>query len=226
MLKQQLSEINWVDFTLNSIAIIVSIFITFAIQDMIDDYNMKQDVISGLNLVIEELNTCKDDLEGCAATMDRQAQAAAYFLRNINSLDKCPEDSLFNYGWSLINPSVLTLSKEAVDMIKSTDVFQAINNDELSLSILRAYDICEALQEVFNDSEGLMSGLLAKACKTDEITQIDGWKSVLDFQKMMRDEDVRAVLVQVCMASGKTITRGFPFIDEALDKIDEYLAKN
>lgn len=218
-----LSKSDIFTFVSATLSVIIGVFITFAIQDWLNKRAVEKDVAAGLNLVVEELQTCKEDIVGCAEKMDREAAAAEYFLRHMNDLSSCPQDSLNLYGFTLVNNSVLTLTTEAVDLIKSSDVFQAINDNELSLSILRAYDVCEALQTIFNDHESLMGGLMGKACKTENITEIGGGTKMLDFKQMMQDKQVREVIVQVCMSNSRTLTQGLPYIDETLSKIEEYL---
>lgn len=222
--KDTFSKTTAVGFCLDVLTVIIGIAITFAIQGLIDDKRTQSDLRSALELVADELTTCKEDLASCAQTIADESRAAEYFLLNKDCLLQCPQDSVMQYGMRLVYPTVLTLSEEAVDLIKNSSLFQAIGDDELSLAILQAYDICNVLLTVFNDHENDKSALLKKACKTEGFSDMSNTADLFDFPKMMRDEDARATLVTLRMTSPSVITRGFPFIDAAVTKIEEYLA--
>lgn len=221
--KDTFSKTTAVGFCLDILTVIIGIAITFWIQGLIDDKKTQADVRSALELVADELRTCKDDLASCAQTISDESRAAEYFLLNMDRLQQCPQDSVMKYGRRLVSPTVLTLSEEAVDLIKNSSLFQAIDDNGLSISILQAYDICNVLLTVFNEHENDKSALMKKACRTEGFTDMSNTAELFDFPKMMRDEDARATLVTLRMTSPGVITRGFPFIDEAITKIEEYL---
>lgn len=212
-----------VAFISEIISVILGIVITFAIQDIVDYRKTRTDLRAALGLVADELRTCRSDLEGCGETIEKEVEAADYFLLNVNRLSRCPKDTVYSYGMRLVNPSVLTMSYEALDMLKISSLFQAIDDERLSMSILHAYDICKVLQEIFNDHENEKQSLFRKACRVENMTDVGSREAMLDFPEMMLDRDVRSVIVTLRLTSPKTITNGLPYLDETIEMIEKYL---
>lgn len=79
--------------------------------------------------------------------------------------------------------------------------------------------------DVFNFHEGTKNDLLKKACRTEGFSDSDSASDLFDFSRLMRDEDAVATLVTLRMNGGTLLTRGFPFIDEAIDGIEKYLSE-
>lgn len=221
--KKNISDSKLWGFCLDVFTVIIGIAITFYVQRIIDDKKTEQDLQSALQLVIDELNTNKEDLASCAVTMDNESTAANYFLLNKDNLAKCPRDSVFNYGMRITHPTILTLSQDALDLMKNSLLFQAIEDKNVSLSILRAYDICNVLLDVFNYHESTKNDLVKKVSKIQGFKEGESAAALYDFPKMMRDQDAVETIVTLRMNGGRLILQGLPMIDEAISQIETYL---
>lgn len=65
-----LTKTNILSFVSATLSVIIGVFVTFAIQDIINGNKIEKNVVSGLKLVVEELTACREDIQGCAEKMD------------------------------------------------------------------------------------------------------------------------------------------------------------
>ena len=73
---------DWSSFFPNILSVVLGIFITFGIQGMIDRRHEKKEVSSALELVLEELNSNKSDLQEVIGLVGMELDAAKFMLDN------------------------------------------------------------------------------------------------------------------------------------------------
>ena len=80
----------------------------------------------------------------------QEKKAADFFLDNRFSLKKCPEDSISYNGNLLFADAAISVSSDALELLKSSSLFQKIGDKDLSMKIIRAYDTCGAIASSMN----------------------------------------------------------------------------
>ena len=132
-------------FLSNMLSVILGIFITFTIQGMIDRSADRKNARSSLELVRSELVRNIEDVSVMRDYLYTEKRSAEYFIDHKDSIRDCPEDSL-NYHSGIVFADVsVSLSSDALELLKMSSVFQKIGNNELSMKIVRAYDTCGAI---------------------------------------------------------------------------------
>ena len=132
-----------IDFLLKMLSVILGIAITFTVQGMINRAQDKRNVRSALELVRTELNTNREDIVVMGEFLDQEKKAATYYLENMENLQKCPADTLAEYGGILLADVFITLPHNALELLKMSSLFQKIGDNDLSMKIIRAYDSCD-----------------------------------------------------------------------------------
>ena len=132
----------FINFLGNVIAIVLGVVITFMIQGRIDRASELKEVRSALELVRTELVTNREDIRTMEEYLEQERRAAIYYLDNFANLRKCPTDSLMYHGGILHAHVSITLSHDALELLKMSSLFQKIGDNPLSMKIIRAYDSC------------------------------------------------------------------------------------
>jgi len=217
------SRFDVVGFFSNILAVILGIAITFSLQGIIDTRNQKENVMSALRIVGEELTGCRNDLADCAAFLDKERTAALYLSRNLSQLHSCPVDSVAEYGTLYISEMLLTLPDDALELLKSSSLFSAINDNDLSLAIIRAYDQCNALRQIFNRHEEKKSATLEKIFIEKGVDKCVNPDGSISISELMNNKNGMYLTSQLLSSSAKNLMTGIKDIDTAIKQIDDYL---
>ncbi len=134
-----------VTFFKDLLAIVLGIFITFAIQGMIDRSRDRKNTRSSLELVRSELVRNIEDVSIINDFLLTEKRSAEYLLANRDSLEKCPLDSVRYHAGIILADVSFSLSQDALELLKMSSVFQNVGNNDLSMKIIRAYDCCGAI---------------------------------------------------------------------------------
>lgn len=158
----------WKSFFSELVAVILGIVITFAGQGAIDRAHNRKEVRSALQLVRTELISNRQDIADLRETLDQVQQSAQYLndnpelLKNVHHLDTATLNTLtFHQGMVYAEISV-TLPHDALELLKTSSIFQKIGDNTLSMKIIRAYDTCQ------NIVESIDRHFIAKTTQTDE----------------------------------------------------------
>lgn len=220
------AKFDIVAFVANIIAVILGIIITFSIQGLIDRKDEKENINSALQLVMDELKDCRSYLQTCSDVMDLESKAAAYILNHSDNLHACPPDSVSTYGITVISEMVLTMPSDALELLKTSSLFQAIGDNILSLKILRAYDQCQALQQIFMMRENMKSDLFNMACKSDLLGVNKGDGDYISIQQLCKDKQGKIMLIRLKVSETPALQTGVKDIDAAIDAIGQYLSEH
>lgn len=139
-----------VNFWLNVLSVILGIAITFFIQALIDHSRDRKDVRSALELIRAELQATREDIATMASYLEQERQSATYFVDHASDLDRCPEDSVNYHGGILYAEASITMSHDALELLKMSSLFQKIGDNDLSMKIIRAYDSCGSIAATVN----------------------------------------------------------------------------
>ena len=133
---------------LDSISIILGVFITFWIQDLIDQSHDREEVRSALWLVRTELTNNLEDILN--EYLNQENASAKYFLRHRNDIDSCPADSIAYHSGMILAAVNATVSNDALEFLQSSSLFPKIGNSLLSMKIIRAYDSSQLTVDIAN----------------------------------------------------------------------------
>ena len=150
------------------IAVVLGIVITFAGQGMIDRAHDRKEVRSALQLVRTELISNRDDISELRTVLEQVQQSARYLadnsalLQNVHALDSSDLSTL-TYHQSMVFADIsLSLPHDALELLKTSSIFQKIGDNALSMKIILAYDCCQVMLESINRH------FVAKSSQTDQ----------------------------------------------------------
>ena len=143
----------WKSFFSELVAVILGIVVTFAGQGVIDRAHNRKEVRSALQLVRTELVSNRQDIADLRETLNQVQQSAQYLndnpelLANVHRLDSATLD-LVTYHQGMVYAEVsVTLPHDALELLKTSSIFQKIGDNTLSMKIIRAYDTCQNIVE-------------------------------------------------------------------------------
>ena len=158
----------WKSFFSELVAVILGIVITFAGQGMIDRAHDRKEVRSALQLVRTELISNRDDISELRTVLEQVQQSARYLsdnsslLQNVHALDSSDLSTL-TYHQSMVFADIsLSLPHDALELLKTSSIFQKIGDNALSMKIIRAYDCCQVIVESIDRH------FIAKTSQADE----------------------------------------------------------
>lgn len=178
-----MKKFDWGSFFVNITSVVLGIFITFGIQGLIDRSQEKKDVAAALELVKEELVNNNDNLKDVIKLVNLEKASAISMLGNIGTLKKCDLDSVATWNTALGTEYFFTVTDDALELLKSSSLFQKINDKSLALGIIKAYDYLEANSKAFNTHEQYKISLFMDA-NTDKAKKASGTTEGLDFLKL------------------------------------------
>ena len=158
----------WKSFFSELVAVILGIVITFAGQGAIDRAHNRKEVRSALQLVRTELISNRQDIADLRETLDQVQQAPQYLndnpelLKNVHRLDSATLNTVTYHQGMVYAEVSVTLPHDALELLKTSSIFQKIGDNTLSMKIIRAYDTCQ------NIVESIDRHFIAKTTQTDE----------------------------------------------------------
>lgn len=224
-LMKPFPKFDAVGFFSNMLAVILGIVITFSIQGVIDRSAQKENISSALRLVETELTGCKDDLVSCADFLKQERVAAQYLKDNFKNLHSCPKDSVSQYGYTYISEMMLTLPDDALELLKTSSLFSSINDNALSLAIIRAYDQCNALRQVFNRHEEQKSQTLNQMILEKGADKCYNPNGSMSIYALMDTKNGMYLTTLLVGNHAETILEGLGDIDAAIGMIERYLGE-
>jgi len=138
------------NFLGNVLSVILGIVITFMVQGMIDRAHDRREVRVALGMVRSELVTNAADVTEMTEYLRQERRSAEYFLDNMKALDRCPPDSVSFHSGIIFADAMITLSDDALELLKMSSLFQKIGDNALSMKIIRAYDTCDNIASGLN----------------------------------------------------------------------------
>ena len=215
---------SWKSFIPDSLSVILGIFITFAIQGMIDRSNDRKEVKSALWLVRTELATNLEDINTVTDYLRQERASARYLLDNRTGLENCPADSLAYHSGIVMADVNATVSKDALELLKSSSLFQKVGNSILSMKIIRAYDSLQLIVDMVNRHIADRNTRFENSINADNagLLASEGFLSIPDFMKSDYGlYAMRWLTTQVAAEQASDVGD----IQEALKSIDDYLRR-
>ena len=143
----------WKSFFSELVAVILGIVITFAGQGIIDRAHDRKEVRSALQLVRTELISNRQDISYLRDYLNQAQQSAQYLvdnpelLKHIDRLDSATLKTVTDHQGMVLAEVSVSLPHDALELLKTSSIFQKIGDNALSLKIIRAYDCCQVIVE-------------------------------------------------------------------------------
>ena len=209
---------------LDSISIILGVFVTFWIQDIIDRSNDRKEVQSALWLVRTELTKNLEDITELNDYLNQEIASAQYLLRHRQDLAACPADSVAFHCGQLLAEVNASASNDALEFLQSSSLFQKIGNSLLSMKIIRAYDSCDLTVDIVNKHIADRNARFENSINESNVKAIASNGS-LDIPAFIKTDyglySVRWITTQVAAEQTADVSD----IQEALRSIDDYLRR-
>ncbi|WP_455669769.1 hypothetical protein [Phocaeicola sp.] len=186
-LKNFAAEWKLGDFIRNFIAVVLGIVITFIGSDMIEEHNTNNEVKRALVLVKNELQANRQDVEVAQNWIILQNTAARFIMRHKKDLSQAPADSLQKYINIPFQWCSVHFTNDALELLKSSSLFQKINNEQLALSLIQVYGSIDQTSNSFlffnNTKTELANAAInhpkLKNIDIESISTIERWKQIL-----------------------------------------------
>ena len=176
---------NMKEFLSNLLSVVLGIAITFAVQAIIDRSQTKKDIRAALELVRTELGTNIDDIGVMTDYLNQERAAARYFIDHRQTLDSCPAASVSHHSGILFADASISISSDALELLKNSSLFPKIGDQSLSMKIIRAYDTSQSIAAVLNqhviDRNNHFEATINE--KTAALYASDGFISIRDYIK-------------------------------------------
>ena len=214
-----------INFMISFMSIFLGMLCTFVGQGMIDRAADKKEICTALELVRAELTENKDDIVTMLEIVDQERKSAQYFLDNRAVIDRCPNDSIQFHGANMFAEVSISLRQDALELLKSSSLFQKIADNNTSMKIIRAYASCMSAASTLNNYETNKDQKLDNIL-TDQYVRktADTGKLGIDVRKSIKSN--YGLLVTRWMAQPLSEdVYDLSDVDGAIKAIDTYLGK-
>ena len=210
------------DLVINFLAIFLGIIITFAVQARIDRSLDKKEIRSALELVRNELTANMEDIVTMSDYIRDERRSAEYLLAHKDNLAKCPADSVNYHGGVLFADAELSVSSDALEMLKSSSMFQKIGDSRLSMKIVRAYDSCNSAASSLNNHVATRNAFFSRSINEQNVGRIapDGHVSI---KELIRTAYGLYSIRQTAALALPENYVDLSDVEDALAAIDQYL---
>ena len=210
---------------LDSVSIILGVFVTFWIQDLIDRANDREEVRSALWLVRTELTNNLEDINTLNEYLNQENASAKYFLRHRNDIDSCPSDSLAYHSGMILAAVNATVSNDALEFLQSSSLFPKIGNSLLSMKIIRAYDSSQLTVDIANKHIEDRNERFEDFINENNVTQI-ATQGAIDIPAFIKTDYGLYSMMWITNQVVTNQTGDISDIKEALTAIDDYLRRH
>lgn len=179
-LKTTVAKCKFGDFLRNLIAVVLGIIVTFVGNDIITERNEQSDVKKALQLVKNELISNREHVQSAQDRIKLENRAAIFLLKNRHNIDAVSNDSLNLYSGVPLQLAREYYTNDAMEMLKSSAIFQKIKNENLALQIITAYSEIKSTDESYKTFYAIKKQFQEAIIATSELhaanTMADTWK--------------------------------------------------
>lgn len=205
------------------LSVVLGIIITFSVQGIIDRAHTRREVRSALELVRAELVANIDDINTMSDYLRQERRSAEYFLDNRTILTRCPADSInFHSGFIFADASI-TISQDALELLKMSSLFQKIGDNETSMKIIRAYDTCSSAVSSLNHHVATRDELFRNSVNDQNVRKIAANGSI-DIREYIKTGYGLYVIRWLSHQISPEYYADVTDLKEAVKAIDSYLA--
>lgn len=212
-----------INFLISFLSIFLGMLFTFLGQGMIDRAADRKDVRSALDLIRTELITNIEDVGIMTDFLNQETKSAQYFLDNRANLAKCPADSIDYHSGIIFADVSITLSHDALELLKMSSLFQKIGDSRLSMEIIRAYDTCESIVANVNHHISERDAQFARSINEKTVSQYASGGTI-NIRKYIQTAYGLYTLRWLKAQPNPEVFTDVSDIRKAVDGIDSYLS--
>ncbi|MBO4757811.1 MAG: hypothetical protein J5577_05100 [Bacteroidales bacterium] len=205
------------------LSVVLGIIITFSVQGILDRARVQREVSSALELVRAELVANIDDIHTMSEHMRQERKSAKYFLDNRLTLAKCPADSIYYHTGVIFAEASITMTHDALELLKMSSLFQKIGDNETSMKIIRAYDSCEYAVANLNSHIATRNEMVDKSINESNVRRLAG-NGVIDIKEYIKTGYGQYVIRWLSSQVGPEYYADVSDLDAAITAIDKYLS--
>ena len=131
--------------------VMVGIIVTFAGSNMITDYSQSKEIVNVLQLVKNELELNKKEVRRITERIQLERKACSYVLKYRDCIEKASEDTLRMYSNIPFQSRSFVYTKDAMELLKISSLFQKIQPRILVLQIIKSYSDLEITRMLVKD---------------------------------------------------------------------------
>lgn len=209
-------------FLFQVLSVVIGIIITFSLNTRVNRLAELKNVRSALELVRAELLTNKNDIDTIAVYLEQERYAAQYFLDHRYSIWKCPIDSVYYHSGIIFADVSITLCHDALELLKISSIFQKIDDNLLSMKIIRAYDACESIATNVNRHIAIRDERFENSVNDKTVRRVAP-KGPINMREYIQTDYGYYCVYCLSPQGSPTIYTDVSDLNEALLAIDEYL---
>jgi hypothetical protein len=204
------------------LSVVLGIIITFSVQGIIDRAHVRREVRSALELVRAELVANIDDINTMSDHMRQERKSAKYFLDNRLTLAKCPADSVYYHTGVIFAEATITMTQDALELLKMSSLFQKIGDNETSMKIIRAYDTCETAVSNLNSHIATRDEMIDKSINESNVRRVAS-KGNIDIKEYIKTGYGLYVIQWISNQIGPEYYADVSDLEDAISAIDGFL---
>ena len=204
-----------INFLISFISIFLGMLCTFAGQGMIDRAADKKEVRSALALVRSELVTNKSDISTMSDYLRQER-------RNRTKLASCPQDSINFHSGVIFADASITLSQDALELLKMSSLFQKIGDNDTAMKIIRAYDTCSSAAASLNRRIESRNAMFEASVNEQTARKLASTGSI-DIKEFIKTNYGLYAIRWLSQQPGPEYYADVSDLDEAVAAIDSYL---
>ncbi len=205
------------------LSVVLGIIITFSVQGIIDRAHVRREVRSALELVRSELVANIEDINTMSDYLRQERKSAEYFLDNRAVLAKCPEDSIIFHSGIVFADASITISQDALELLKMSSLFQKIGDNGTSMKIIRAYDTCSSAVSSLNHHIATRDELFRNSVNDQNVRRIAA-NGNIDIKEYIKTGYGLFVIRWLSHQISPEYYADVTDLQEAVKAIDSYLA--
>lgn len=193
------------------------IVVTFIGSNLVSNYSTNKDIRSTMHLIIKELENNKNDLILIDRKHDGDRIIAQHLINNKFDVRKIDEDTLIKYINFVSQLSSFSYSTDALDVLKGSSLMQKIDDKDLLLRVIKAYQGLQNVQESVSEYYSLKRMVILPAALNSEQNERDDIYS--SYEMALSSQPMR----NFCM-----ITIGFfdpDYLEQKIIQIDSLLIR-
>ena len=205
------------------LSVVLGIIITFSVQGILDRARVHREVSSALELVRAELVANIDDINTMSEHMRQERKSAQYFLDNRLTIAKCPADSIYYHTGVIFAEASITMTHDALELLKMSSLFQKIGDNETSMKIIRAYDSCENAVTNLNSHFATRNEMIEKSINESNVRKIAA-NGIIDIKEYIKTGYGQYVINWLSRQVGLEYYADVSDLEAAISAIDKYLS--
>jgi len=225
-MKKEKFHFDWVSFTTNFVAVCLGIIITFAGEGYISSKNEEKEVKKSLELIKSELEQNLEEMQMGDDFMELSAGASRFLVEYEGRYEEAPKDSMVKYANVPFCKLQLTVSHNALELMKNTGNFAKMKDLELALGIIGAYRIADGNIEMFDEycrnKDEYLEKAMTDECNalfaSDTVTAVAVWStfaSTVEGRQFVREMER--------MQMYHNPKPSIQYIEATIDAINEYI---